>query len=156
MSTAMAFSKAFSVMTSEGFKSSRSSPRILCPLSLAIFSFKALTARAVAQPGRDIPMASVIQAMVLAVNMPLQDPQPGHAASSSLFSSSSLILPATTFPTASEIEAKLTFFPFKRPASMGPPVTTMEGKLSLADAISMPGVILSQFVIKTMPSNLWA
>ncbi len=154
MSTAMAFSKAFAVMMSEGFKSSSSSSRILSPLSRAMLSFEALTARAVAQPGRDIPKASVMHAIVLAVNMPLQDPQPGHAASSSLFSSSSLISPATTFPTASEIEAKLTLFPFKIPVNMGPPVTTMEGTLSLAAAISMPGVTLSQFVTKTMPSNL--
>ena len=44
--------------------------------------------------------------MVLAVYMPLQDPQPGHATSSNLFSSSSLISPATNFPTASEIAAE--------------------------------------------------
>ena len=42
------------------------------------------------------------------------------------------------------------------PASMGPPVTTTVGTSIRAEAMSMPGVILSQLVTITMPSSWWA
>ncbi len=48
-----------------------------------------------------MPSASVMQAMVLAVNMPLQLPQLGQALDSSSSSSVSVILPAATCPMAS-------------------------------------------------------
>jgi len=43
-----------------------------------------------------------------------------------------------------------------RPESIGPPVTTMDGRSSRAAAMSIPGVILSQLVSSTMPSSWWA
>ncbi len=39
---------------------------------------------------------------------------------------------------------------------MGPPVTEMAGMFSRAAAISMPGVILSQFEMRTKPSSMCA
>ncbi len=39
---------------------------------------------------------------------------------------------------------------------MAPAVTTIVGILSRAAAMSMPGVILSQFVSSTSPSKAWA
>ena len=42
------------------------------------------------------------------------------------------------------------------PASIGPPETKTVGMLRRSDAISMPGVILSQFEMQTMASAQWA
>ena len=42
------------------------------------------------------------------------------------------------------------------PASMGPPDTKTVGMFSLIAAISIPGVILSQLLMQTMASALWA
>jgi hypothetical protein len=43
-----------------------------------------------------------------------------------------------------------------RPAFMGPPETKMVGMSSRAAAMSIPGVILSQLGMQTMPSKQWA
>ena len=43
-----------------------------------------------------------------------------------------------------------------RPASIGPPETKMVGMFSRMAAISMPGVILSQFDMQTIASTLCA
>ena len=48
------------------------------------------------------------------------------------------------------------FFPFHRPASMGPPLTTTAGMFRRPAAMSMPGTILSQFGMSTSPSKAWA
>jgi len=42
------------------------------------------------------------------------------------------------------------------PAAMGPPLTNTVGMLQRIAAISMPGTILSQFGMQTMPSKQWA
>ena len=42
------------------------------------------------------------------------------------------------------------------PASIGPPDTKTVGMSSRMAAISMPGVILSQFEMQTSASTLWA
>ena len=42
------------------------------------------------------------------------------------------------------------------PASIGPPDTKMVGILRRIDAISMPGVILSQLLMQTSASAQWA
>ena len=42
------------------------------------------------------------------------------------------------------------------PASIGPPLTKIDGILSLAAAIKSPGTFLSQFGIITSPSKGWA
>ena len=44
----------------------------------------------------------------------------------------------------------------RRPASIGPPDTKTVGMSSRMAAISMPGVILSQFEMQTSASTLWA
>ena len=49
-----------------------------------------------------MPMASNTDDMVLAVNMPPQDPLPGQARRSTSSSSRSSILPALCWPTASK------------------------------------------------------
>src|SRR3989304_8569794 len=156
ISTAMAFSNASFFRMAEGVMLPHTSLTILSPVSLAIRAFKALLASAVPQYGSDIPKASVTQAMLLAVHMPLQEPQPGHAEPSNRSNSFSLILPANTWPTASETFEKPIFFPSSQPEAIGPPVTEMAGTFNLAAAMSIPGVTLSQFEIITNPSSLCA
>ena len=156
MSILMALSKAFFVMIFRGVRSSLTSPTIRLPLSKAIRRFSPDTASAVAQPGRLMPIASVTQAMVFAVNIPWHDPGPGQAHISSSARSASDISPFFTFPTASNALMRLTRWPRKVPECMGPAVTTIVGISSRAAAMSMPGVILSQFVSSTRPSNAWA
>ena len=56
----------------------------------------------VAEPGSDMPMASAIDDMVLAVNIPAQDPSPGQATRSMSSRSSRLMIPAAQAPTASK------------------------------------------------------
>ena len=111
ISTMIAFSKAFIDKMSRGFNSSLTKPTILSPVAFAIRKRLELTANGVAHPVKDIPRASVTHAIVFAVNSPLHDPQLGQATSSRHFSSSSSILPAETFPIASNIESVPTFFP---------------------------------------------
>ncbi len=156
MSTRMAFSKAFLVITFRGVRSSFTSPTTRLPLSKAILRFSPDTARAVAQPGRLMPSDSVTQAMVLAVNMPWQEPGPGQAQVSSSARSLSDSSPFRTLPTASKALIRFTRSPRNRPECIAPAVTTMVGMSSRAAAISMPGVILSQFVSSTSPSKAWA
>src|SRR5450756_463511 len=96
-----------------------------------------------------MPNASVTHAMVFAVNMPLQEPQPGQATFSSAADSFSVILPAKTLPTASKTLLTPTFCPSRMPEAIGPPVTEIAGTSILAAAMSMPGVTLSQLEIIT-------
>ena len=93
--------------------------------------------------------------MVLAVNMPEHEPQPGQADCSISLSSSSVMVPALTEPTPSKMWFRSTGWPLNLPASMGPPLTKMAGTLSRTAAISMPGTILSQLGMKTRASKAW-
>ena len=99
-----------------------------------------------------------MQFMEFAVNMPEQLPQPGQAADSTALSCASSILPALYAPTASNTEFKSMspLPPGMRPGIIGPPEMTMAGRLRRRAAISMPGTILSQFGMNTMPSKPWA
>ena len=115
--------------------------------------FLAEVASAVAQPGSDMPNASVRQAMVLAVNIPLHEPHPGHAVSSSFCRSVGVSLLAITLPIASKTVFTPTFSPVKVPLCIAPPVRLMAGMSSRAAAMSMPGVILSQLEMRIKPSR---
>jgi hypothetical protein len=94
MITAMAFSKASRV--------SRSSGRILLAIAststsaerAALSAFSGSSAAMVELPGRLMPIASIAELMVLAVNMPPQLPAPRQAFFSTAVSRSSSILPA--------------------------------------------------------------
>ncbi len=156
ISTLIAFSKARRVAILRGVIPSPASSTILSPASLASLNLSAATAGTVPFPGRARPRASARQFMLLAVNSPEQDPIPGHITSSSSFKSSSVILPAATSPTASNILSRPTALPLKHPASIGPPLITTAGMSSLIAAMSIPGTILSQFGMSTIPSKGWA
>ena len=142
------------VMIAKGRISAARSSIIFLPASRASWMRRPSTAGMVPLPISPMPKASVKQFMVLAVNIPAQLPQPGQAISSSPSSSSWLISPLTTLPTAMYTVLKSARLPSpKRPASMGPPLMKMEGMLSLTAAKSIPGTILSQLAINTKPSK---
>ncbi len=103
--------------------------------------------------GSDIPSASAIQFIEFAVPKCPQAPQPGVAASSISFKSSSDIVLVATFPAASYKKLPSIRSPLKTPAYIGPPAIIMDGIFNLAAAINMPGVILSQLLTITKASN---
>ena len=138
---------------SDGLMSSSTSLMICFPDSNAIWLFSSVLAWVVAQVGRDNPNVSVMHAMVFAVNSPEQLPAPGHAHLSSSITSSSVIFPAEYAPTASKTVIRSAGFPLYSPDCIGPPVTTIEGTLTLAAPIIIPGTTLSQLGIRTRPSN---
>ena len=98
-------------------------------------------------------MASVRQFIEFAVNIPEQHPQPGQAAASMSATSASLIEGSADLIIAS---MRSSFAEPDTPASIGPPETNTAGMLSLIAAISIPGVILSQLLMQTSASALWA
>ncbi len=97
------------------------------------------------------------QFIELAVNMPEHEPQVGHAERSITATSASLTL-SSAAATMASTRSTACFFPFSvtLPASIGPPDTNTTGTLSRSAAISMPGVILSQFEMQTSASAQWA
>src|SRR5580692_2600625 len=96
--------------------------------------------------------------MELAVNMPEQEPQVGQAERSISAVSSSLTLGSAALIMASmrSMERTTPSCCLTLPASIGPPETKMTGMLRRMDAISMPGVILSQLEMHTKASAQWA
>src|SRR6202453_2257968 len=91
-------------------------------------------------------MASARQFIELAVNMPEQEPQVGQAASS-ISSSAASETEASAEAIIGSIRSSLPL-----PASIGPPDTKTTGMFSRMAAISMPGVILSQFEMQIIAS----
>ncbi len=71
--------------------------------------------------------------------------------------SSSEIL-SSAAATMASTRSRATFLPCMTtlPASIGPPETKIVGMLRRSEAISMPGVILSQLEMQTMASAQWA
>ena len=125
---------------------------ILAPVTAGIVPF----------PGRPRPRTSVRQFMLFAVNIPEQDPHPGHAMCSISLSCASVIFPLATAPTPSNMSVSERFlseygFPSswlgRCPGIIAPPETKTVGRSRRAAAISMPGTILSQFGIITRASN---
>ena len=100
-------------------------------------------------PGRARPMASVRQFIELAVNMPEQQPQPGQDAAS-IFATSASDREVSADWTIASIRSSLRSP--NTPASIGPPETKTAGMFSRMAAMSMPGVILSQFEMQMSAS----
>ena len=126
---------------------------IFIPVCLASLTLSAYTAGIVPFPGRAIPRISVRQFIELAVKSPAQLPHPGHEYSSMSLPYFSSFLPTSIAPGASNASVRATAFPFTFPGSMGPPLQKIAGTLSLNAAISIPGTILSQLGINTIPST---
>ncbi len=96
--------------------------------------------------------------MEFAVNIPEQEPHVGQAErsiswtrSSEIFSSAAATIASTRSSAFSTPSSKMIL-----PASMGPPETNIVGILRRIEAISMPGVILSQLEIQIIASAQWA
>ena len=128
-----------------------------CPASTNRRRRSAWVATTVPLPGSDRPRASVRQFIELAVNMPEHEPQVGQAERSITATSAS-----ETFVSAAAIIAsmrstlRVPVESLTLPASIGPPETNTAGMLRRIAAISMPGVILSQFEMHTSASAQWA
>ena len=86
-----------------------------------------------------MPIASSKQFMELAVNIPEQEPHPGQGVILVIFNSSSLHFPTEYAPTASKTLFRSIGFKSVIDESIGPPETKMDGRLSLALAINIPG-----------------
>src|SRR5450830_1302677 len=104
-------------------------------------------------PGKLKPNASVKQFIELAVNMPEQEPQVGQA-ERSIASDSASDTRLSAAATMASTRSSLCSLPcqFTLPASIGPPDTNTTGIFRRKAAISIPGVILSQFDIHTNAS----
>ena len=100
--TAIAFSKAGLVIMSREVMPWRNISTTASPEATANPSRRLSTAGGAALPGKDIPRASPIDAMVLAVYMPPQAPSPGQIARSMASTSSRVIKPRAQAPTASK------------------------------------------------------
>ena len=156
-SAIIAFLKESLFIISKGHLFCLTSSTICIPLSKAILRFSDDTADDVAHFGRLIPITSVKQAIVFAVYKPWQAPADGQDASSSSINLSFVISPFLYFPIASNAPFIIVNFShWLSPLSIGPAVTIIVGIFILAAAISIPGVILSQFESSTSPSSWWA
>ena len=165
MSSDMAFSKASKLAMPRGraVASSCSYQRrarstISQPASTNSLRRSAWVASSEPLPGRARPSASVRQFIELAVNMPEHEPQVGQA-DRSISSVSAWLTRSSAAATmavmrSARMRAPLT--PAILPASIGPPETKTVGTLRRIEAISMPGVILSQLLMHTIASAQWA
>ena len=89
--------------------------------------------------------------------MPEHEPQVGQAERSIWSVSSSLMRSSAAATMASTRSSLISWSDnLVLPASMGPPDTNTTGTFRRIDAISIPGVILSQLEIHTMASAQWA
>jgi hypothetical protein len=98
MTVVMAFSKAGRVMIWRGRMLASSSPITASPDRTAYSRSRGSMAGTEADPGSDIPIASPTEAMVLAVNIPAQEPAPGQALRSSSSISSAVDPPSDRAP----------------------------------------------------------
>ena len=118
--TAIPFSNASFVRMSRGLIPCSSSLITVRPASYDFCSIPSSTAGSDDAPGSAIPMASMVEDMVLAVNIPPHDPAPGHAAHSISFKSESLIRPLLCAPMASKTSWMLMSFPAYLPGMIVP------------------------------------
>ena len=121
MVTAIAFSNASLVMIIRGVIPRRSMLTTASPARRASSSRRRSTAGGDAVPGSDMPIASAIELIVLAVNMPPHAPSPGHALRSISPSSSSVIVPSAQAPTASNTLVMSSASPLCSPGRIEPP-----------------------------------
>ena len=98
ITTAIAFSNASRVITSRGLMSFSSSRRIAAPARRHSSSLPGSVAGSDELYGSDMPIASIAEAIVLAVYMPPQAPAPGQAWRTTSRRSASVILPAMSAP----------------------------------------------------------
>src|SRR5258707_8150573 len=104
--------------------------------------------------GNDIPRTSAREFIVDAVPIVLQYPTDVAPDVMISFSSRSLIFPsASKFRAFHATATAPTRSPLYQPFSIGPLVRTIAGKSTVAAAMMQAGVVLSQPVVRTTPSN---
>ena len=118
---AMAFSKASLVRISLGRMPRLIRPSTARPAERQSTRLAAEMAAWAELLGRLMPMASMADAMVLAVYIPPQEPAPGMAHSSICRSSRASMSPRAWAPTASNTETISTSWPLCLPGMMVPP-----------------------------------
>ena len=107
ITTVMAFSNASRVIIWRGVMPLSSRLYNSAPDECATSSFRRSMAGMEAAPGIDMPIASMAEDIVFAVNMPAHAPSPGQATRSIAMSSSSDIAPVENAPHASYISCML-------------------------------------------------
>ena len=149
-----AFSNDSLVTISDGLISFSNSNLIASPALTDSCPFKlpSLTAGLEELKGKDIPNASIAEAIVLAVYIPPHAPAPGHALCTTSLNSASSIVPATFCPKASKAEIISNFLPLWHPDAIVPPYTKIQGLFKRNIAIKAPGIFLSQPTTVTKPS----
>ena len=91
------------------------------PVSYTIFPLLSSSAGGLALPGNAKPIASEMEAIVFAVNIPPQEPALGQAVFSIFLRSSSEIFPASYWPTASYTSTTVSSRPSSIPGIIVPP-----------------------------------
>jgi len=106
-----------------------------------------------ALPGSDMPSASIMLAIEDAVPIVMQVPAERFMQASASLNSCWLISPARTISDIIQTPVpEPRFWPRNFPFSIGPPDTSMVGRLQLAAPIIKAGVVLSQPISSTTPS----
>ena len=153
LTTTMAFSSASRVTIWRAVMPLSSRATTASPDRRANSSRRWSTAAGEAEPGSDMPMASAADDMVLAVNIPPQEPSPGQAAFSTRSSSASSMVPRPRAPTASKTFWIVMSWSSSRPGRIDPPYRKTLGTSMRTAAISIPGSDLSQPANVTIPSS---
>ena len=127
---------------------------IRLPVRYAIWPRSRYAAGITAQPGRDMPSASASEFIESAVPIVLQCPTLGDEAATWSSISSNVISPSAISLRPSQIIVpEPANSPLCQPSSIGPPDCTIAGRFIVAAAIRQAGVVLSQPVVSTTPSN---
>ena len=152
--TRIAFRNAARVRMSDGFRSAATISTMRRPVSQAHSWRSRCGAGIAAEPGSDIPRASVRLFIVVAVPMVLQNPVEGAELATSLINWALSISPAASISRAFHtIVPEPVRSPLNQPLSMGPTDSAIAGMLTVAAAISAAGVVLSQPMVSTTPSS---
>ena len=102
--------------------------------------------------GNDIPNASIAEAIVFAVYIPPQAPDPGQDFFIISLYSLLSIVPVTFSPHASNAETISNFLFLWQPESIVPPYKRIDGRFNLIIPIKAPGIFLSQPTTVIKPS----
>jgi hypothetical protein len=155
--TVTALSKAASVRSSRGRRSSRTISTMRRPLAVASRGWPESAAGIEEAPGRVRPRASTAAAMVDAVPMVMQVPKERAMPSSISFQAQSSSFPARlsaqNFHTSLPLPST---FPRQLPRSMGPAGRNRAGRFTLVAPMTRPGTVLSQPPSNTTPSTGFA
>ena len=149
----IAFSKAWRVKIFDIFRSCSTISTMRRPLICASRLRRVSAAGMAAFSGSDIPSASTMLAIVLAVPMVMQWPLERCISDSAAVKSAWLISPARTISDICHTPVPEPMsLPRNLPLSIGPPEMPMLGRSQLAAPMSSEGVVLSQPMSSTTPS----